>query len=156
MNQRLSRFREIAIDTGPLLLYLVGSYDKGYLPKFSYNEPEYVLLLKFLGSFRKVFVTPQVLAEASNLAKRRLKEEHYSAFISYSIVILSGLWEEYIAKDEILKMSELPRFGITDTSLIGMVARDKLLLTDDAPLFWYCTGKDMPVIHLDGIKSIFM
>ncbi len=156
MNQRLSRFREVTIDTGPLLLYLVGSYDKGYLPKFSYNELEYALLLRFLGSFRKVFVTPQVLAEASNLAKRRLKEEYYSGFISYSIVLLSSLWEEYIAKDEILKMSELPRFGITDSSLIGMIARDKLLLTDDAPLFWYCTGKDMPVIHLDGIKTLSM
>jgi hypothetical protein len=156
MNRRLSQFRDVAIDTGPLLLYLVGSYDKGYLPKFSYDKPEYMLLLKFLGSFRKIFVTPQVLAEASNLAKRRLKEEHYPAFISYSIVLLSGLWEEYVAKDEILKMSELPRFGITDTSLIGMMARDKLLLTDDAPLFWYCTGKDMPAVHLDGIKSLFL
>jgi hypothetical protein len=63
--------------------------------------------------------------------------------------------EEY-AKDEILKMSELPRFGITDTSLIGLMARNKLLLTDDAPLFWYCTGKDMPAVHLDGIKSLFL
>jgi hypothetical protein len=34
------------------------------------------------------------------------------------------------------------------------VDRDKLLLTDDAPLFWYCSGKDMPVMHLDGIKSL--
>jgi hypothetical protein len=90
------------------------------------------------------------------LAKRRLKEEHYPAFISYSIVLLSGLREEYVTKDEILTMSELPMFGITDTSLIGMMARNKLLLTDDAPLFWYCTGKDMSAVHLDGIKSLFL
>jgi hypothetical protein len=31
---------------------------------------------------------------------------------------------------------------------------DNLLLTDDAPLIWYCPGKDMLVMHLDGIKSL--
>jgi hypothetical protein len=154
MNPRLSRFREIVIDTGPLLLYLVGSYDKRYLSRFSYDEYEFLLLIRYLSSFKKVYVTPQVLAEASNLARRRLKEEQYSIFIRRSIVLLVGLWEEYVAKDEILKRSELPRFGITDASLLSTVDRDKLLLTDDAPLFWYCSGKDMPVMHLDGIKSL--
>ncbi len=154
MNPRLSRFREIVIDTGPLLLYLVGSYDKRYLSRFSYDEYEFLLLIRYLSSFKRVYVTPQILAEASNLAKRRLKEEHYSIFIRRSIVLLVGLWEEYVAKDEILKRSELPRFGITDASLLSTVDRDKLLLTDDAPLFWYCAGKDMPVMHLDGIKSL--
>jgi hypothetical protein len=155
MNQRLSQFREIVTDTGPLLLYLVGSYNRGHLASFGYDEREYILLLKFLASFRRVYVTPQVLAEVSNLAKRRLKREHYASFISYSTVLLSGLGEEYIAKNDLLKMRELPRFGITDASLMGATARDKLLLTDDAPLFWYCTGKGMPVMHLDGIKSRF-
>jgi hypothetical protein len=143
MNPRLSRFREIVIDTGPLLLYLVGSYDKRYLSRFSYDEYEFLLLIRYLSSFKKVY-----------LARRRLKEEQYSIFIRRSIVLLVGLWEEYVAKDEILKRSELPRFGITDASLLSTVDRDKLLLTDDAPLFWYCSGKDMPVMHLDGIKSL--
>lgn len=154
MNPRLSRFREIVIDTGPLLLYLVGSYDKRYLSRFSYDEHEFLLLIRFLSGFKKVIVTPQVLAEASNLAKRRLKEEHYQIFICRSIVLLAGIWEEYVAKDEILKRSELPRFGTTDASLLSTVDRDKLLLTDDAPLFWYCSGKDLPAMHLDGIKSL--
>jgi hypothetical protein len=154
MNPRLSRFREIVIDTGPLLLYLVGSYDKRYLSRFGYDENEFLLLIRFLSSFKKVYVTPQVLAEASNLAKRRLKEEYYPIFIRRSIGLLVGLWEEYVAKDEIIKRSELPRFGITDASLLSTVDRDKLLLTDDAPLFWYCAGKDLPAMHLDGIKSL--
>jgi hypothetical protein len=154
MNPRLSRFREMVLDTGPLLLYLVGSYDKRYLSRFGYDENEFLLLIRFLSSFKKVYVTPQVLAEASNLAKRRLKEEYYPIFIRRSIVLLVGLWEEYVAKDEIIKRSELPRFGITDASLLSTVDRDKLLLTDDAPLFWYCAGKDLPVMHLDGIKSL--
>lgn len=108
----------------------------------------------FYPALKRSLVTPQVLAEASNLAKRRLKEEHYPIFICRSIVLLVGLWEEYVSKDEILKRSELPRFGITDASLLSKVDGDKLLLTDDAPLFWYCAGKDLPAMHLDGIKSL--
>ena len=156
MNPRRSRFREVVIDTGPLLFYLVGTYDRNHLRRFGYDWPDYILLLNYLGSFRRVLVTPQVLAEASNLARRRLKDEHYTAFISRSISCLSGLGEEYIPKDDILKMPELPRFGITDSSLIEMMRRDKLLLTDDAPLFWYCSGKEMPVVHLDGIRSLLI
>jgi len=54
MNPRLSRFREIVIDTGPLLLYLVGSYDKRYLFRFSYDEYEFLLLIRYLSSFKMV------------------------------------------------------------------------------------------------------
>jgi hypothetical protein len=46
------------------------------------------------------------------------------------------------------------RSRLISSRLPSTVDRDKLLLTDDAPLFWYCTGKDMPVMHLDGIKSL--
>jgi len=66
---------------------------------------------------------------------------------------LLGLGEEYIEKNEILKRTELPKFGITDTSLIGITERKKLLLTDDGPLFWYCNGNNVPAILLERIRS---
>ena len=112
------------------------------------------MLVEFLKNFKKIFVTPQVLAEASNLAKSRLKEERFSGFINYSIGLLLYMGEVYIEKNEIFKRTELPKFGMTDTSLIGATERNKLLLTDDCPLFWYCNGKDVPVIHLERIKSL--
>ena len=103
---------------------------------------------------KKKFVTPQVLAEASNIAKSRLKEERFSRFINSSIALLLGLGEEYIEKNEILKRTELSKFGITDTSLISVTERNKLLLTDDGPLFWYCYGCNVPTVHLDNIRFI--
>ena len=123
MNPRLSRFREIVIDTGPPLLYLVGSYDKRYLSRFSYDEYEFLLLIRYLylSSFKNVYVTPQVLAEASNLAKRRLKKEYYSIFIRRSIVLLVGLWEEYVAKDEIFQFF---RYGHTVLGWLGCLGRE--------------------------------
>ena len=156
MNEKIFRFKEIVIDTGPLLLYLIGFYGISDLRRFNYDKKDFILLVEFLKNFKKIFVTPQVLAEASNLAKKRLKEERFPGFINSSIAPLLGLGEEYIAKNEILKRTELSKFGITDTSLIGVTERNKLLLTDDGPLFWYCNGKNVPVIHLERIKSLIL
>lgn len=148
MDEKIFKLKEIVIDTGPLLLYLIGFYGIIDLRRFNYDKKDFILLVEFLKNFKRIFVTPQVLAEVSNLAKSRLKEERFSGFINSSIVPLLDLKEEYIEKNEILKRAELPKFGMTDTSLIGATKRNKLLLTDDGPLFWYCNGKDMPVIHL--------
>ncbi|MEA1994394.1 MAG: hypothetical protein U9N35_08420 [Euryarchaeota archaeon] len=153
MNEKISKFREIVTDTGPLLLYLTGFYNPSDLHQFNYNEDEFILFVEFLKNFKKIFTTPQVLAETSNLAKSRLKEERFSEFINFAIKPLLNLEEEYIEKNKILKKKELPIFGITDTSLIETVRRNRLLITDDGPLFWYCKGKNMPAIHLDRIRS---
>ena len=150
--KKYSSFKEIVIDTGPLLLCLIGFYSINDLKWFNYDKKDFILLVEYLKNFKKIFITPQVLAEASNLAKSRLKKEKFSAFINSSIDPLLGLGEEYIEKNEILKRIELPKFGITDTSLISVIDRDKLLLTDDGPLFYYCDGKNVPVIHLEMIR----
>ncbi len=156
MNEKIFGFKEIVIDTGPLLLYLIGFYDVSDLRRFNYEKKDFILLVEFLKNFKKIFVTPQVLAEASNLAKSRLKEERFSRFINSSIALLLCLGEEYIEKNEILKRTELSKFGMTDTSLIGVTERNKLLLTDDGPLFWYCNGKNVPAIHLERIKFLIL
>lgn len=44
----------MVIDTGPLLLYLVGSYDKRYLSRFGYDEYEFLLLIRYLSRFIKI------------------------------------------------------------------------------------------------------
>lgn len=154
MDENIFRFKEIVIDTGPLLLYLIGFYCISDLRRFNYDKKDFISLVKFLENFEKIFVTPQVLAEASNLAKSRLKEERFSGFINSSIERLLGLGEEYIEKNDFLKRTELPKFGITDTSLISITERKKLLfLTDDGPLYWYCNGNNVPAIHLERIRS---
>ena len=154
MSERIFKFVDVIFDTGPLLLYLIGSYDINALRLFNYNGKDFYLLFEFLKNFKRIFITPQVLAEASNLAKSRLKEERFSGFISSSTAPLMSLGEEYVEKNEILKRKELPKFGITDASLIGVAERNKLLLTDDGPLFWYCNGKNVPVIHLERLGCL--
>jgi len=114
------------------------------------------LLVDFLKS-REIVVTPQVLAEVSNLANNRLKEANISNFLTNSINILMNAHEDYIEKDKILKRAnEVAKFGITDTSLIEASSSDssRLLLTSDEKLFYYCSGNDIPAIHLNSLKNL--
>jgi len=146
-------FREIVIDTGPLLLFLVGFYHPKSLGKFNYKEHEFIILIEFLKNFPKRLVTPHVLTEVSNLTKIRLGE-YFPEFIRASIKHLDSVEEEYVSKDEIIKRDDLPKFGITDASLLELADKGKLLLTEDAPLFYYCGNKGLPVVHLDTITSL--
>ena len=156
MSGDLLRYKFLLLDTGPLLLYLVGSYNTKYLSIINYNSQDHALLVDFL-KYREIVFTPQVLAEVSNLANKRLKETNFSNFVLNSINILMNAREDYIEKDKILKRTnEVPKFGITDTSLIEASARDssRLLLTSDEKLFYYCSGKDIPAIHLNFMKNL--
>lgn len=64
--------KPIITDTNPLLLLLIGSYDKNTIKGFKrlakYDSVDFDLLLDFVAK-SKVMVTPQVLAEVSNFAK---------------------------------------------------------------------------------------
>jgi len=158
MSGDLLRYKSVLLDTGPLLLYLVGFYNNKYLSKIDYTSQDYALLVDFFIS-REIVVTPHVLAEASNLAKSRLKEANFSSFFMNSINILINSSEEYVEKDKILKRSkEVAKLGITDTSLIEASTRGRglLLVTSDARLFHYCSRNDIPIIHLDSLKNLII
>ena len=73
MSKKLKiKKKPIITDTGPLLLLLIGAYDKNTIKGFKrlsmYDSVDFDLLLEFVAK-RKVMVTPQVLAEVSNFAK---------------------------------------------------------------------------------------
>lgn len=151
---RILRYRRIVLDTGPLLLYLIGLFSQKDLFRIGYDQRQFILLLQFL-SGKEVFVTPQVLAEVSDLAENELKSEKFSKFIVRSIGPLLSLNEEYIEKDTILKkIKVLSDFGMSDTSLICVAEKDILLLTGDFPLYGYCMNKKIPVTHLDGLIGL--
>ncbi|MBI1972991.1 hypothetical protein HYS50_03225 [Candidatus Woesearchaeota archaeon] len=113
--------KDILLDTGPLLLLLVGKYNSSLLPAFKRlsgrTEQEFMKLQAFLSKFRKIVVTPHVLAEMSNLAKS-LGENTFSSFLERCVEDLKKFGETFIDKDEIIKRDEFKHFGITDTGII--------------------------------------
>ena len=154
MSAELLMHNRIVIDTGPLLLYLVGFIRIKELKQFNYNERDFILLNIYLKNIKNICVTPQVLAEISNLAKRRLGSKTFSSFIISCCRSLEVIGEEYIHKDEIINSHSISILGITDTSLILASKRGNLILTDDGPFFYYCIQNNIPAISLDTLRTL--
>ncbi len=152
--------KPVITDTSPLLLLLMGLYDKNAIEEFKrlskYDSDDYDLLLQFTAK-RKIIVTPQVLSEVSNFAKD-LKNK-FSEFIEENKPTLERIDEKYIPKSDILASKEVVKFGFTDTSIIlAAKENNELVLTDDFPLFGVCKkiGVDtMLMMEIQSQKEIF-
>lgn len=156
MSKKLSDTRKPVItDTSPLLLLLMGLYDKNAIEKFKrlsmYDSDDYDLLFQFTAK-RKIIVTPQVLSEVSNFAKE-LKNK-FSDFIEGNRPALEKIVEKYVPKDDILASHEVVKFGFTDISII-LAAKENnaLVLTDDFPLYNICKKFGLDSMHLMEIQS---
>ncbi|SNQ59842.1 PIN domain-containing protein [Candidatus Methanoperedens nitratireducens] len=114
----LDKGQVIVIDTSPLLLLLMGLYDKNAINNFKrlseYDSNDYDLLYQFVAK-RKIIVTPQVLSEVSNFADQL--KNRFSEFIEENRPNLEKIDEKYITKAEILTSPEVVKFGFTDTSI---------------------------------------
>lgn len=133
--------REILLDSTVFILLLVGSTDRSFITKHkylrdsAYSEEDFDLLLDFVGSAKQLVVTPHVLAETSNLAKRiyqPAREEIYSALRE----ITETLAEVGEASTVAMKRAEFVRLGLTDAALLDVASRGTAtLLTDDLDLY---------------------
>lgn len=145
-------------DTSPLLLILMGLYDKKCitnckrLSNKNYETEDYELLLQFIAK-KKIIVTPHILTEVSNFASK-LKENRFSEFIDANRPILEKTDEEYVSITNILKETEIIKFGFTDTSIIVAARKNNgLVLTDDFPLFGMCKKIGINAVHMNDILS---
>ncbi len=158
MSKKLSSMaKPVITDTSPLLLLLMGLYDKNAIEEFKrlskYDSDDCDLLLQFTAK-RKIIVTPQVLSEVSNFAAKELKQNKFSEFIEGNKPTLEKILEKYIPKADILASKEVVKFGFTDTSII-LAAKENnaLVLTDDFPLFGVCKKIGVDTMHMMEIQS---
>ncbi len=127
--------RGVLIDTNLLLMYLVGLYDRDYVPGFKrtqqYTVEDFDIVHKFVRPFHLLVTTPHVLSELSNLSKA-LKDQRAATYFVTLVEVLKRATEVHIEKDRLLADQRLPRFGFTDLSLLEAARELKcLVLTDD-------------------------
>ena len=149
--------KPLVIDTSPLLLLLIGAYDKNMIKKFGrtekYTESDFDILVQFLVT-RKVYVTAGVLAEVSHFAEE-LKDNRFQELIDRNMENLRKMGECHIGKDIIIENVDFKRFGFTDTSiLLAAKKNDWEILTDDHPLFGKCWKIGIPAHHMMELQSI--
>ena len=149
--------RGLLIDSNILLLLLVGSFDISNIKKFNrtrqFAEEDYGLLMRMIDPFDRVYTTPNILTEVSNLAghfSHNLRFEFFSHF-GRSLIKFD---EQYVECINISSDPNFPKFGLTD-SIIAYCARDMgiLVLTDDFPLFNYLNSQGLDAINFNHIRT---
>jgi hypothetical protein len=151
--------RGVLLDTNILLVYFVGTFRREEITKFSrtrnFLEEDYDTLSSIIRFFdNKVFTTPNILTEVSNLSShmdKGFKFEHFD-FFSKGI---SFLTEEFTPSLSLSQMDKFYLFGLTDMA-IAHIAREKcLVLTVDLRLVKYLEQIGIDVLNFNHIRTYF-
>jgi rRNA-processing protein FCF1 len=128
----------IVLDTSILLLLLVGLADRNLVAKHkrtrTYEPAGFDTLVRLIKPFAAVVITPQVLAETSNL----LRDGPGSASGPGARItaVLKAAQERYVPKDKLLESPLFLSMGATDVSVMELAHEaDTVVLTDDLELY---------------------
>lgn len=150
----------IIIDTNILIFLLIGSFDLNFieecgLTKGKFYKKDFELLKKIVSFFKKIIITPQIIAEVSNLSKREIKGEKCFLYFQKIIEILQSTEENYLPLKELflVDVKVISDYGFTDMALFELSKKSRIpILTDDLRLYNY-SKKQIPIIKFEHIRS---
>ncbi|WP_147693991.1 hypothetical protein [Vogesella mureinivorans] len=129
--------KKLIIDTNLLLLLVIGAVENGRFISLSkrlggYCEEDYQSVVRIMGSYEEVFVTPYIAAEVSNL----IDLSGNSAISAFHIArnLLSIFNEIRVNIKEDCASEAFLKFGLTDNSLINL-SDEYHVLTNDKRLY---------------------
>src|SRR3989338_5416397 len=113
----------LIVDTEILILLLVGTYNPALIQKCEltsnkhFNTDDFQLLEKVVACFKKVFITPQVLAELSNL--KPFTGEYLRGYFQGVVRYLKSAEERHIPLRNLLgiEVEVICNYGFTDLSI---------------------------------------
>ncbi|HLC57553.1 MAG TPA: hypothetical protein VJH95_03205 [Candidatus Nanoarchaeia archaeon] len=146
----------LILDTGPLTLFLIGLCDPS---KQSSNDiwqghtrEELNLLLSIIKRFKILIITPQILAECTNLLNR-FPPGKYQFLLNRIIKPLKEFGEVYIEKDIILNCPSFSIIGSTDTGIIECSKKENsLIITQDSGFKEYCDYNRVPCLNFNALR----
>jgi hypothetical protein len=158
-SDMLSRYRNkgLLVDTGLLLLFLVGALDRDRIQRFkrtmTFKAEDFDLLGRILALFAKVVTTPSILTEVSNLLGQ-LPEEILPAQYELFANAVPKMDEMYAPSRELAAQSFFTKFGLTDSSIIEASKGKYLVLTVDFPLFSYLSNAGVDAINFNHLRAL--
>jgi hypothetical protein len=148
----------IVVDTNLLLLFLVGSFDKGLITKFkrtqSYSQKDYEMLSYFLRNFL-IIINPSILTEITNLADGLNRQTEYRLF-NFLKDTLSKCMETQCKILDVITNQAFNKFGFADSTLSDLADKGFLILTDDFPFFGYLISRQKAVINFNHIRTEYL
>ncbi|MCY4586431.1 MAG: hypothetical protein OXB98_10390 [Bryobacterales bacterium] len=128
------RVTEVFIDANLLVLLVVGLVDRRLVGSHrrvrAFQPEDYDRLVEMIENDRKVFVTPNILTEASNLL-----ESQDTRFLEKLRELIEFSQEITIASTTAAHNSGFTRLGLTDAGLLEVVSAKRPLITTDFALY---------------------
>ncbi len=151
-EQLLARNRNkgALIDTNLLLLLFVGSVRRDLISKFKrvskFAVEDYDTLFNVVNYFGKIFTTPNILTEVSNLAGQLSGADRDDCFERFAAT-LTLLEEKYIPSATVAQSKPFKKFGITDACIAQIAGQGHLIITDDFALYHYLIGSGYDALN---------
>ena len=127
------------LDSNLLVLLIVGSVGRDLISKHrrlqGYTAEDYDALLDLLERVERVFVTPNILTETSNLLGQHGEPER-SYFLEALRSVIQDTEEVLVSSELAASNTEFIRLGLTDAVLLESVTEDIPLITVDSELYF--------------------
>ena len=148
----------LILDAGPLVFLLIGLYDPSKKNANDiwqgHTKGELDLLLNIIKNFKSIIITPQILAECTNLLNQKIDKNKYEFLLGQIVEPLKTFGELYVEENIILGYSEFTTFGSTDIGIIECSKQlNSLIITEDPKLKNYCYNNQIPCINFNELRS---
>lgn len=126
------------LDTNLLVLLIVGSASRRYIGVHKrtrvYSPDDFDRLRRRLDQATGLLTTPNILSEASNLA-RQIREPARSVIGAVLQRFIASSAETYVESSKAASHPSYLRLGLTDAAILEAQTDDVVLLTDDLDLY---------------------
>ena len=128
----------IFVDANLLILLVVGLTDRAMILKHKrlrkFTPDHFDLLVRFLGRYTAIFVTPNILTEASNLLSQH-REPQRSRIMGTLSDLITKSKEVHVTSAKASQHKHFRRLGLTDAALLECISAKQPLLTVDLDLY---------------------
>ena len=108
----------------------------------SYRVEDYERLVRLInGTDQQVFVTPNILTEASNLLAQH-REPERSRIFDVLRTLIETTEEKFVESRAVTRNRDFPRLGLTDAVLLEVISAANPLITVDLDLYRAASAKE--------------
>ena len=146
------------IDANLLVLLIVGSVGRDLIAKHrrlrAYSAEDFDILINLLDPVDRVFVTPNILTEASNLLAQHRDPER-SRFFNKLRLVIQETKEIVVTSLDAANNQAFGRLGLTDAAFLEVITKETPLITVDLDLYLAALNKSegaaVNFTHLRGL-----
>jgi len=154
-SAKVSKHKKALLDTNLLLPYLIGHImdTEKFKHTKNFTQEDGELLSNLIMKYGGLCATPHVITEVSNLAGK-LRNDQIKMFRVLLANYIKAVGEFSISSCELIYSPFYLKLGITDTALLTICKREKIvLITSDFPLANYAQKNGLEVINFNHLRQ---